>query len=82
VPCPAVTSGLNDSLVVLWVFPLLQNQMRVRAGDAIGEGPMWGEALRVLSLWASLRIPNKEEIERASRPPCRFWRIDDQQLEV
>jgi hypothetical protein len=42
--CPIVTSGLNDSLFVLWVFPLLQNQTRVRAGDVIGEGLARGEA--------------------------------------
>jgi hypothetical protein len=27
-------------------------------------------------------ITKKEEIENASRPPCEFWRIDDQQLDI
>jgi hypothetical protein len=27
-------------------------------------------------------ITKKGEIESASSPPCGFWRIDDQQLEV
>jgi hypothetical protein len=27
-------------------------------------------------------ITKKGEIESASRPPCGFWRIDDQQLEI
>jgi hypothetical protein len=27
-------------------------------------------------------ITKKEEIESASRPPCEFWRIDDQQLDI
>jgi hypothetical protein len=35
------------------------------------------EKLKVLT-----SITKKGEIERASRPPCGFWRIDDQQLEV
>jgi hypothetical protein len=29
-----------------------------------------------------LSIIKKGEIESASRPPCGFWRIDDQQLEI
>jgi hypothetical protein len=53
-----VTPSLNDSLVIFWVLPLLQNQMRVRAGNTIGKGPAWGEALKVISLPASLHIPN------------------------
>jgi hypothetical protein len=32
--------------------------MRVRADDVIGEGPARGEAPQVISLWASLHIPN------------------------
>jgi hypothetical protein len=27
-------------------------------------------------------ITKKGEIESASRPPCGFWRIDDQQLDI
>jgi hypothetical protein len=29
-----------------------------------------------------LLLPGDNEIESASRPPCGFWRIDDQQLDI
>jgi hypothetical protein len=66
--CPAMTSGSNGSLIILRVFPLLQNQTKVRADDVIGEGPAWGEAPHVISLRASLCIPNSIPSQRRFNP--------------